>query len=149
MRSRIVTKSSTFPASRQVVFEALQKLETLRFVAAPWASFEPIERGDTLVWTPGNTFSFHLKLFGIIPLGIHTIRVLRFELSDVYTQEHNAHVPLWNHQIILNPLDDETIQYTDKVELQAGWKTPFVSLWAKAFYAHRQKRWRQLLSKTE
>ena len=38
----IVRKSSVFPASRETVFEKLQHLETLRYIAKPYATFEPI-----------------------------------------------------------------------------------------------------------
>lgn len=38
----IVRKSTVFPASRDVVFEKLQKLETLQYIAKPYATFEPV-----------------------------------------------------------------------------------------------------------
>ena len=37
------------------------------------------------------------------------------------------------------------IQYTDRVEIQAGWKTLFIWLWANMFYTHRQRKWIRLL----
>ena len=40
-------------------------------------------------------------------------------------------------------------KYTDIVEIDAGWKTVFVYLWAVCFYMHRQKKWIKLLRKTE
>ena len=43
------------------------------------------------------------------------------------------------------PLDSSHTKYTDKVEILAGWKTPFIWLWANAFYAHRQRKWITLL----
>lgn len=55
------------------------------------------------------------------------------------------HVPVWNHQIILREIERDRTEYIDEVELYAGWKTPFVYLWAKYFYAHRQKKWLKLL----
>ena len=33
---------------------------------------------------------------------------------------------------------------TDEVEIQAGWKTVFIWLWARAFYTHRQRKWIKL-----
>ena len=45
----IVKKSSVFPASRDVVFEKLQKLETLQYIAKPYATFEPVG-ADEPVW---------------------------------------------------------------------------------------------------
>ncbi len=43
------------------------------------------------------------------------------------------------------PVDENHTKYTDQVEIQAGWKTPFIWLWANAFYTHRQRKWFRLL----
>ena len=37
----IVKKTSLFPASQETVYEKIRRPETLRLVAAPYASFEP------------------------------------------------------------------------------------------------------------
>lgn len=57
-----------------------------------------------------------------------------------------TYVPTWNHRILLKPLGEKESQYTDVVEIYAGWKTPFVCLWAKIFYSHRHKKWLKLLN---
>lgn len=140
----IVQKTSVFPASRKTIFEKLQKLETLQYIAKPFATFEPI--GDTAaVWEEGGESSYRFRLFGIIPYGTHTIRIIRFETEKISSREGNEHVPVWNHDITLVSLDDEHTQYTDRVEIHAGWKTLFVWIWANLFYAHRQRRWIRLL----
>ena len=54
---------------------------------------------------------------------------------------------MWNHDIKLRPLDDSHTEYTDRVEIHARWKTAFVWLWAKAFYAHRQRKWIRILKR--
>ncbi|MBE7004664.1 MAG: hypothetical protein E7425_10385 [Ruminococcaceae bacterium] len=41
------------------------------------------------------------------------------------------------------------LRYTDRVEIRAGWITPFIWLWANAFYAHRQRKWITLPEKDE
>ena len=64
----------------------------------------------------------------------------------ISTEERNKLVPLWNHRIYLEAIDQKTTRYTDEVEIGAGWKTLFVALWAKMFYAHRQRKWQKLLS---
>ena len=38
----IVQKTSVFPAGRDAVFQKLQKLETLQYIAWPFATFEPV-----------------------------------------------------------------------------------------------------------
>lgn len=144
----IVRKSSVFPASRDVVFEKLQKLETLQTIAKPYATFEPVGAAE-LVWTVGSTSAYRFRLFGVIPFGTHTIHIVRFEPDGVSSREGNKRVPVWNHDITMIPLDDNHTKYRDRVEIQASWKTPFIWLWANAFYAHRQRKWIQLLKEAE
>lgn len=151
MQSKTVIKTSRFPASERNVFNKLKSIQTLQYIASPYATFTPLTESDDFNWKAGETFSFQLKLFGVIPFGIHTIKVIDFneEAYRIHTTESNAYVPIWNHSIVLKPLGDGASQYTDEVEIYAGWKTPLVYLWAKFFYAHRQKKWLELLSNHE
>ncbi|MEA4971037.1 MAG: hypothetical protein VB051_11045 [Candidatus Pelethousia sp.] len=149
VKSKTIIRSSLFPAPESEVFARLKALKTLQYIAAPYATFAPVVGNDSLVWRAGEVFAFRFKLFGFLPFGIHTIRVLEFGegVHGIYTNESNPHVPTWNHRIMLEAIDEATTRYTDEVEIQAGWKTPLVCLWAKCFYAHRQRKWRKLLQK--
>ena len=142
----IVRKTSVFPASRESVFARLQRLETLQYIAAPYATFTPVEKSAAFSWQEGKTSSYRFRLFGLIPFGVHTIRIERFDQNGIQSREHNRHVPVWDHLITLEDLGERT-RYTDEVEIRAGWKTVFVWFWAKAFYAHRQRKWVRLLQK--
>ncbi len=148
MKSKTLIKTSRFPVSEQYIFHKLKSIQTLQYISSPYATFTPINKSDDLVWKAGETFSFRFKLFGVIPFGIRTIKVIGFneETYQIYTNENNTYVPIWNHRILLKSLGDNGSQYTDEVEIYAGWKTPFVYLWAKSFYTHRQKKWLKLLN---
>ncbi len=145
---KTVRKTSVFPASRKLVFDKLQKLETLQYIAFPYATFTPVDPDDPLTWKPGKRSSYLFRMWGIIPLGVHTIVIERFDIDEISSKEGNGFVPVWNHKIHLKDLGGET-EYTDEVDIDAGWKTLFVWLWAKAFYAHRQKRWIELLGEKD
>ncbi len=140
----LVRKTSVFPASRGTVFAKLQELNTLQYVAGPYAAFEPVKPVPA-VWKTGNESCFRLRLWGIIPFGIHTIQVVRVDPGGISSRERNPHVPVWNHDITLTALDEQHTEYTDSVEIHAGWKTFFIWLWADAFYRHRQRKWKKLL----
>ncbi len=144
----IVQKTSVFPAAKETVFRKLQQLETLQYIAKPYAVFEPI--GEAIsTWAVGSTSAYRFRIFGVIPYGTHTIHILRFDPDGVSSREGNEHVPVWNHDIRLIEKDENHTQYTDRVEIHAGWKNAFVWLWAKAFYAHRQRKWIRLLKREE
>ena len=144
----IVQKTSVFPAGRDAVFQKLLQLETLQYIAEPYAAFEPVSNG-VHIWTVGSTSSYRFRLFGVIPFGTHTIHILRFDPDGVSSHEGNEHVPVWNHEIRLVEKDENHTQYTDRVEIHAGWKTALIWLWTRAFYAHRQKKWIRLLKRKE
>lgn len=143
-----VKKSSVFPAAKDEIFRRLQKLKTLQYIAHPYATFKSVDDTEELTWQEDSAFAFHFKLFALIPFGVHTITVIQFDIEKgIYTQEGNKHVPVWNHKIILEKINENTTKYTDIVEIQAGWKTLFVYLWANSFYAHRQRKWKRLLKR--
>jgi len=143
----IVKKTSVFPAEQSNVFALLQRFDTLAYIAKPYVTFKNIDGQTELVWKVDRSFSFIFKMFDFIPLGIHIIHVKEFNIDNIYTNEGNPFCPIWNHRIILKKTADRKTEYTDEVEIGAGWKTPFVYLWAKAFYSHRQRKWIKLLSK--
>jgi len=140
----IVRKTSVFPASRRIVFSKLQELKTLQYIARPYAAFIPVSPAPSM-WAVGNESCFRLKLCGIIPFGIHTIQVVRVDPGGISSRERNPHVPVWNHDIALIAVDEQHTEYTDSVEIHAGWKTFFIWLWANAFYRHRQRKWIKIL----
>ena len=148
MKTKTVHRTSVFPADIDNVFNKLQKLETLQYVAAPYATFTPTDGTKELIWTAGASYSFRFRLFGIIPYGTHRINVVRFDKERIYTHEGNEHVPVWNHEILLK-VSSAKCEYTDNVEIGAGWKTLFIYIWAWFFYRHRQRKWIRMLKKGE
>ncbi len=71
-----VRKSSVFPVTKQEIYSKLQKLQTLQYIAYPFATFEPVNGDSKLVWREGIVSSFRFKLFGWIPFGVHSIKVI-------------------------------------------------------------------------
>ena len=116
----------------------------MQYIAAPYASFVPVNESTDIVWQVGSTSSYRFRLFGFIPFGTHTICIERFDIDVIQSREHNEHVPVWDHRITLRDVDGQT-EYTDEVNIKAGWKTPFIWIWAKMFYSHRQRKWIKLL----
>ncbi len=146
MKTRIAYIASKFPAPVDEVWDKLQRLDTLQYIAAPFATFKPINNTG-MIWREKTTSRFQLKLFGFISMGTHTIQVIQFDKSSltIYTKENNKYVPVWNHKIVLRKTNDNMSFYSDEVEIYAGWKTPIVFLWSNLFYRHRQKKWLKLL----
>lgn len=146
-KTKIVSISSVFPASPEQIWSQLVKVETLQYIAAPYASFRPVNSDESMTWQKGAVSRFYLRIFGFISAGVHEIRVKEFNKTTytIQTVESNKTVPVWKHKIVLKPIDTLSTCYTDEVELYAGWLTCIVYLWSKMFYRHRQRKWLQLL----
>lgn len=143
----IVELSTTLRAPANVCVAAVMTPSLLRYVAAPLVYFESVAPADwPSRWTTGP-FPVRMKLFGLLPLGEQTIDISMPSASpDCFALRDNGHsrlIPRWDHLITIEATDDGA-RYTDRVEIEAGWRTPFVGLFARLFYAHRQRRWRRL-----
>ena len=60
----IVRKTSVFPAPREEVLSRLQRLETLQYIAAPYATFTPVSETTDFRWEAGASSEYRFKLFG-------------------------------------------------------------------------------------
>lgn len=139
---------SVLPATAESVWAALQRTETLQRVAAPVLHFRPAEPGGLPArWSEGCEATLRLFLFGVLPLGRHTIRIAMVDQvrGEIHTRETGLMTPVWNHTIRIAPLGAQATRYSDEVEIRAGLRTPLVWLFARFFYRHRQRRWRELL----
>lgn len=145
--TRHIRISSILPAPAGLIWEKLAELSSLQFVACPYASFSLLDGESFSHWEQGASYHLRLRVFGFLPMGVHTIRVLRLdpEEFEIYTMESNRHVPLWNHRISLKARPQGDTEYCDELELDGGHMTGLVRLWARLFYAHRQRKWLRLL----
>lgn len=83
----ILRKTSIFPASREAVYDRLRRLKTLQYISAPYASFTPIAPNKAYTWREVAVSSYYFKLFGIIPLGRHTIKIEHFDQNYIQSRE--------------------------------------------------------------
>ncbi len=143
--------STTLPAPVERVWALLQRPETLVYVSRGWLGFRPIDPPqlpDT--WPPeGGDFTVRLLGLGVLPLGRQVLGVRfppctppRYEVQD---QGRGSLVRVWDHRIVIEPAGNNACRYTDHLTLDAGLLTPVITLWAKGFYRHRQRRWHRLL----
>lgn len=131
------------------MWQELQKVSSLMYVASPILKFRP-QKGYSLPdkWIIGTEYKLRISSFGIIPLGNHFIRLVELnqETKRIVSNEHGMLTRVWNHTITFNEIDDQTIRYTDEIEIEAGIMTLFIWLFAHIFYRHRQRKWKALLA---
>jgi hypothetical protein len=97
----------------------------------------------------GETLTLRLKVLGI-PANRHTLHLAAVDdaARTLRTREHGGVLRAWNHTIAVEPADGASCRYTDVVEIDAGPLTPVAHAIARAFFAHRQRRWHKLAAGT-
>lgn len=142
---RRVVVTSEFEANRENIWYKIQDIDTLREICKPKASFVSYDNTSP-TWKEGKTFRFKMFLHGFIPVGKHTINVIKMDKStgEIVTNEYNKKVTIWNHYIHMEEISPNVTRYTDMVDLYAGGLTALSAWWTLKFYKHRQKKWQKI-----
>jgi hypothetical protein len=128
-------------------WEELQRPALHREIIRPLFRFVPADPPQFPErWPEGATLHFRGYLFGILPIGTHSIFLERIDPAARVLQSREAGrlVRRWDHLVRVRPTGDGRTLYSDEIVIEAGWLTPFVWLFAQGFYRHRQRRWRRV-----
>lgn len=132
------------------VWQRVQTPQLLLHIAAPLVRFRFNGVAAPATWAEAESWPMSLSLFGFLPFGIQWI-VPSVHTSDaspwpkrLRDNGHSALIKTWDHWITVEPDEAGGTLYRDEVEVRAGLLTPFIWLFAQAFYRHRQRRWRAL-----
>lgn len=145
MRARI---STLLACTEAALWQRIIEPRSLQYVAAPILRFVPVDPGGfTGEWQVGPSYVLRLYFLKFIPLGRHTIQLLKIDkaTNTISSRERGLLAPVWNHHIAFHAVAPGKVRYTDTIDIQAGWLTPAIWLFAQLFYRHRQRRWKILL----
>ncbi|MBI5934387.1 MAG: hypothetical protein HY867_11820 [Chloroflexi bacterium] len=147
MLAKISTIMNTTP---EFLWKEITKPQSLQYVAAPILYFFPT--GDTDLnrdWELNRVYNLALFFLKFIPLGAHKIVIKKIDVSgnQIVSNESGALAKVWNHTIQFNSINSHQIEYADTIEIKAGLLTLFIWAFSHIFYRHRQRRWKQLLSR--
>jgi hypothetical protein len=150
--SREIVTSTHLAAHPDKVWEAVQTTRLLRYVSAPLVTFEAVDPPSfPEVWSEGEHLCA-LKLLGTLPIGEQVIGIsyppAEGQRRFLRDNGRSAGIRRWDHLITIEPEDGGT-RYTDRLILDAGWRTPIVAAFAAQFYEHRQARWRKLIDEDQ
>ena len=146
----VVELSTVLDAPPERVWEEVNRPALLRFVAHPFVWFDPLDPPAFPERWEEREYRVRVRQLGVIPLGWQVIRIERpAPVGGTRYLRDNGRGALarrWDHLITVAPAGPGRTRYTDRVEIEAGPLTPFVWAYARAFYAHRQRRWRALVA---
>ena len=139
---------SIFDCPPDRVWAELQSPSLLIEVMQPLARVRPVEPAVFPErWEEGKTVYCYCWILGIIPIGRRRLHLERIDGNkmEIQSRESDPVVKRWDHLIKVEPAEGARTRYSDSIEIDAGILTPFVWLWAKGFYLHRQRRWRKIV----
>jgi len=131
------------------VWAEVNRTRLLDYVAWPMLKFQPVSPLKLPEkWQPGE-FEVRMFAFDIVPVGRQWI-VISFPDTQLPAREllddgRGSLLSRWHHLIRVEPDGAGGTCYTDDVDVRAGVLTPCVWLFARVFYAQRQRRWRKLV----
>jgi hypothetical protein len=138
---------SVLSCSPEKVWDEVQKSSLLLEVIRPLVLIVPVDAAEFPErWIEGATVRCTSYLFGVIPLGTRTLFAERIDHAarEIQSRESDPLVRRWDHLIRVKPARDGGTHYSDEIVVEAGFLTPFVWLFARWFYRHRQRRWRRV-----
>ena len=117
------------------------------YITSPIIRFVPVEGSFPARWE-GRDYQAQIYAFGILPLGQQTIGIeyppAEGDCRMLRDNGRGQLIKRWDHWLLVEPENGGT-HYTDRVDIEAGILTPFIALYARMFFAHRQRRWRKLI----
>ena len=140
----VVRISTSLNTSAERAWVAVKQTVTLTYVTRGLLGFARDAFPEE--WREGAVVQTRLFLFGLIPLWVHELRLVRVDDAnrELYTNERGGVISEWNHLIRVEPQSGTGCRYTDRVEIKAGLLTPVIWLYAQIFYRYRQMRWHGL-----
>lgn len=147
--SAIVHVESVLPASADAVWAEIKASAILHEIARPLVRFKAAP--GTVIperWPVGVPVELRLYLFGIVPLGPHTLVVESIDDAErvLQTRERGPRL-CWDHRIHVAPDGRGRARYSDEIEIDAGPASPLVAAAARVFFHHRHRRWRAFAAK--
>lgn len=145
-RESTLELSSYLPCSASDASREANTSRLFFYITAPLLTFtlrEPREVPQE--WTKGP-YLVSLYLFGLIPIGRQAMVISYPPTDHAFCVRDNGHsflISKWDHTVTIERSGNGTL-YRDKLVIRAGFFTPFVTLFARVFFRHRQRRWRRL-----
>lgn len=144
VQARNLRVYSEIPMNTKSIWNNVKKPELLQFVAKGMIRFNSIDGKFPGEWQVGQTYKAKMRVFGFIPFGgTHYLFVEKMDKENhlISTREWDKIAKVWNHDVIMKNLDNDKTYYEDSIIIYGGMITGLITLFAKRFYLHRQKRW--------
>ena len=143
----IVNRTVELAATSDEVWQALKLRDSFLYVTRGAMAFRGANQWPEVLMSEGTHIDTKVYLFGWIPWSSHTFEITDVDVSakKIETEEQGGMIRSWRHTMKVVATSDNHCRYTaDWIDLDAGFLTLPIWLFANAFYWYRQRRWRRL-----
>jgi hypothetical protein len=142
----IATIRTHLPTSADRAWQALLKRRTFLYITRGLVGFSGIEKWPEILGQEGLEIETRIWFFHIVPAWKHRLRVVKVDETgrQIFSEEQGGFIKTWNHRLSVEPESEQRCRYQDQIEINAGWLTLCVWIYAHLFYRYRQMRWRKL-----
>lgn len=144
---RTVEVTYTYPFAAERVWALATDYGALGKVMKGIASIQGLPDGRAQA---GQKLEVMVSLFGKLPAQPYFIEVLSCDDDKMIMQsnEHGAGVKTWQHTLTVAPTKTGC-QLKDHIQIDAGWLTSVLALWAQYLYGARHKPRLEMLESGE
>lgn len=134
---RTVTTVHDYPVSPDRLWALVTDYDALGTVMRGLMSFDGLPNRRARA---GDAFDLRVRLFGILPARPYRIELVQFDDDAMILQsrETGMGVRQWAHRITVTPHQGGA-RLTDRIDIDAGWKTPIVAAFAHHLLRRRHK----------
>ncbi len=147
-KARKIIVKTEFPVSIDTFWHKELLVSNTEKVVKPLTNLNVQKAPNSPYFLEDSLYILKPLSFGFIPLGgKHYIFIEEINQDSFFiqTREYNVIAKIWDHKLSWQQVDNMTVEYTDSVELYAGWMTPLFAWYLKIFYTHRHKKWYGIL----
>ncbi|RED11934.1 SRPBCC family protein [Pontivivens insulae] len=142
---RRVTVSAVYDGSADEIFAAALNFDEMRAAMRGLAVYEGVPDGTVV--EVGKPMTVDVTFWGVLKIKGHRMEVVEMDRAGRWLQSREAGGAIrhWDHRLSVQPRDDGTAVWTDRVDIDAGVQTAFMAQFARYLYKRRH-RYRQALS---
>ena len=132
---RTLIIENRYPVDADRLFALVTDLDTLEAVTRPWVRMDHLPSGQV---REGQVIDVAMSVFGLLPMRPYRMRVTEFDplARRMTSVEDGMGVQRLCHALSVSSDGDGAI-LCDRIEIDAGWLTGPVMVWARLTY-----RWR-------
>ena len=133
-----VEVTALYDADPDATFAAALNFDELMEAMSGLAVYEGLDPGT--VAEEGKTYRVDVTFWGLLKMTGHTMFVEKLDVPnrELQSREGGNGIERWDHNLSVHP-ENGKARWVDRIDIEAGWQTPFVARFARFVYTRRHK----------